>query len=105
MPVIASGYARPVNMVSAIIKRNPGPSSLIIPFLLLCKVKRCEEFVDQPNPREWRNDTAQTVDQKISRQHLARANRLVTHSTEGQRDQGDDDHGVENYGRQHSALR
>ena len=52
VPVIAAGYRRPVKIVRAIIKRDPGKSSLIMSLLLLCEVKRCEDSVDKPNPRE-----------------------------------------------------
>src|SRR5215471_6120046 len=80
IPVIAMGYTRPVRIVNTIIKRSAGPSSFNI-FVSSLREPQCnDQLVDQPDPRERDDDSAQPVNQKIAAQHLACADRLVLHA-------------------------
>ncbi len=63
-PVITAGYSNPVRIVKASVKRNPGPSSLIMnSILLLRQMQRNQNLVDQPNPGKRHDDSAKAIDQ------------------------------------------
>ena len=52
---------------------------------------RDDNLVDQPYAGKWHDDSSETIDQQIARQHLARADWLILHTSEGQRNQSNDD--------------
>src|SRR5215813_2639825 len=97
MPVIAAGYSNPVSTVKTTVKRNPGPSSLIIFTSVSCQPQRDDELVDQPNARKRCDDSAKPIDQKIPAQHLAGAYRFVLNASQRQRHQRDDDHCIKDH--------
>src|SRR5215510_7865423 len=85
MPVITSGYSSPVRTVKIKVKRNPGPSSLIIACSFSRQTQRGDDLVNQPNTGEGDNHSAQTIDEEISAQHLASTDRFVLNTAECQR--------------------
>src|SRR5215471_20832091 len=97
MPVMIAGYNKPVSTVKTSVKRNPGPSSLIMCFS--SRQSKCDDdFVDYPNAREWNDDSAQSVDEQIPAQHLSCADGFVLHAAQCKRNKRDDDHRIENDG-------
>src|SRR5947209_3642032 len=104
IPVITAGYNNPVSTVKTSVKRNPGPSSLII-ISFLRQTQRDDELVNGPYAWERDNDSTEAIDEKIPAQHLSRANRFILHASQCERNQRNDDHRVENHGGEDGTLR
>src|SRR5262245_21015181 len=83
-PVMIAGYTKPVNTVKTSVKRNPGPSSLIMCFS--SRQSKCDDdLVDDPNARERHDDSSQPVDEQIPAQHLSCADWFVLHAAQCKR--------------------
>src|SRR5262245_8350186 len=74
MPVMAAGYSRPVSIVNKSVKRNPGPNSLIISFTS-CETEHSDQFVDRPDAGKRHDDAANSIEEEIAAEYLARADR------------------------------
>src|SRR5690349_12249833 len=110
MPVIASGYARPVMMVSATTITRAGRSSFNIVSFPLCEAGSTDDEVDRLDPDERDDDAAEAVDQQVAAQQVrgpgGGADRAAVLDTfERQRDQRDDDQRVEDDRRQNGTFR
>src|ERR1039458_9334349 len=88
--VLTAGYSNPVRTVKTSVKRNPGPSSLIMCYSYsgglqvepapLRQMQPNDDLVNQPNAGKWHDDSTEAVDQKVSAQHLASAHGLIPHT-------------------------
>src|SRR6202011_32823 len=65
---------------------------------------RVDEQVDGLDSDEWGDDAADSVDEKVVAKQGGRTDRAVAHAAQGERDEDDDDDGVEDHGRQHGAV-
>src|SRR2546430_7300765 len=71
----------------------------------LSKAKSKKNPVDQPDSRKRRDYTPDAVDEQIPPQKAGGVKRAVSDPAERQRHESDNDQSIENYGREHGALR
>src|ERR1700737_1492987 len=64
-----------------------------------------DDHVNQLDANERNDDSAQAVDQQVVTQQRGGAHGAVLYACQSQRNQGDDDQGIENYGRQYRRAR
>src|SRR5882672_4006662 len=74
-------------------------------FMKLNEVESGDEDVNELDADEWNEDTAEAVDKQIALQGGQRADRRVFYAPQGERDQRNDDEGVENDRAQNGAGR
>src|SRR5262245_36732202 len=92
-------------MVNTRVNRKPGPSSFNITSLLLRQTNGHNDPVNEPDPRERHDNAANAIDEKVAPQHLSCADGLVLDSSQGKRHKRNDNDRVEDYCREHRALR
>jgi len=68
-------------------------------------MKRSDDQIDQFDPDKRHDETAETVDEQVALQDGERAHRFVSDAAQRQRNQRDDDEGIENDGAQDGAGR
>src|SRR5437867_12826213 len=62
------------------------------------QLQRCHDDVDRLDADEGDDDAADAVDEEVAPEQRVRAQRPTCDAAERQRDQRDDDHGVEDHG-------
>jgi hypothetical protein len=67
--------------------------------------RSCDDDINGLDADEGDNHAAEAVDQQVALEHGERADRLVGHAFERQRNQRDDDERVEDDGAEDRALR
>src|SRR5579885_1186745 len=74
--------------------------------LALCRqVQRDEDQVDELDANERQDNAAEAVEQQVAPQDRRGAERAILHAAQGQRNQRNDDQRVEDYRREHRAMR
>jgi len=63
----------------------------------LCQSDACDQKIDQLDANERRDNATDTVDEQVTPQQCRRAHRTIADTLQRQRDQGDDDEGVEDH--------
>jgi hypothetical protein len=69
------------------------------------KVQSDQRDIDQLDADEWRDDTAETVDDQIPNQNLSGAHRAIFHAGERERDECDNDQSIKDDGTEDRASR
>src|SRR6516164_11091042 len=64
-----------------------------------------DEHVDELDTDERNHNATKAVDPQVATQQRGSSHGAVFHTTQSKRDQGDDDHGVEDHRRQHGGFR
>src|SRR5215467_6109066 len=98
-PVTRSGYATPVTRVSATRMTRAGRScARMMSSPPLHEAEGNKNHVHELDPRERDEDAAHAIDPEVAPQDGRRPDGAVAHATECQRDERDDDQGVEDDG-------
>src|SRR5437899_12344786 len=74
------------------------------PFISSHEFEGSDNHVDNFDADERNDDSAETINQKIALQNSQRADGLIFHATQRQRNERDDDQGVENNRAQDCTL-
>src|ERR1700719_485360 len=64
-----------------------------------------QQYVDKLDSDKRSDDSPNAIDQQVALQQSRRTKRAVAHAAQSERDQGDDDQSVENYGGKDGRLR
>src|SRR5262245_34493453 len=71
----------------------------------LGEAERDEEKVEQLDAEEWSEEAAHAVEKDIAAEHCGGAGGTILHAAERERNEGDDDEGVEHHRAEDGALR
>src|SRR3981081_3044221 len=63
-----------------------------------------QQYVDKLDSDKWGNNSTNAIEQQVPLQQSCRTERPITHATQSEWDQGDDDQRVENYGGKDGGL-
>src|ERR1700722_16169149 len=105
MPKTTRGYAPQHTTASTSVDMRAARNSENRRFISLNEFESGDNDVNGRDANERNNDAAQPVDEQVALQNGQRADGVELHAAQGQRNQGDDDEGIENDGAQDGAVR